>query len=123
MDVSIRRNTADIQSRTEFEVDSSSPIANPASIEVTLEGSVFARSAVNQIIELFEYDNGVWEQVDSRAASRFSDAVAIVPVTGDVSRFVEAGTLNVKARVRYQSANPRQQFSSNTDQFIWTIGE
>lgn len=120
-DVSIQRNSTDIQSRTEFEVSSSSPSASPTSMEVTLEGSVFARSTVTQVIELFNFDSDGWEQVDSRAASRFSDAEVNVQVTGDVARFVEAATLNIKARIRYQSTNPRQQFSSNSDQFVWTI--
>jgi hypothetical protein len=90
---------------------------------VTLEGAVFARSPVNQTIELYDYIAGVWEQVDTRAATRFSDSTVTVAATGDLSRFVEAGTMFIKARIRYQSTNPRQQFSSNTDLFIWTIGQ
>jgi hypothetical protein len=29
----------------------------------------------------------------------------------------------LKARIRYQSQAARQQFSSNTDLFIWSIGQ
>ncbi len=120
-DLSIRRASADIQSRTEFEVKSFSTVANPSSMEVTLEGAVFARSQVNQIIELFNYLTQTWEQVDSRAASRLTDATVTVAATGNLARFVENGTRCIEARIRYQSVNPRQQFSSNTDQFFWTI--
>ena len=122
-DVSIQRATSDIQSRTEFEVKAVSPNATPSSLEVALEGAVFARSTVNQTIELFDYAAGVWEQVDTRAATRFTDSTVTVNATGDLSRFVEAGTMCIQARIRYQSPIARQQFSSNTDQFIWTIGQ
>ncbi len=122
-DLALQRATADIQSRTEFEVKSISPVATPASLEVTLEGAVFARSQVNQTIELFDYVAAAWEQVDTRAATRFMDSTVTIEATGDLSRFVEPGTMYIEARIRYQSTNPRQQFSSNTDQFIWTIGQ
>lgn len=68
-DVSIRRATSDIQSRTSFQVTSTSPIANPGRMVVTLEGSVFARSQVTQSIELYDYNSGSWEEVDSRTTT------------------------------------------------------
>ncbi len=123
VDYRIQRANNDIQSRTEFVVTGTSPTLTPSSFEVTLEGAVFARSTVNQTIELYDYVADQWEQVDTRAASRFSDSTVTVAATGDLSRFVEAGTMCLQARIRYQSLNPRQQFSSNTDQFIWTIGQ
>jgi photosystem II stability/assembly factor-like uncharacterized protein len=122
-DLLIRRATADIQSRTEFQVKSVSPVASPSSLTVTLEGAVFARSQVNQTIELFDYVADDWEQVDTRAASRFGDSTAQVVAIGDLSRFVQPDTMCIEARIRYESVVPRQQFSSNTDQFIWTIGQ
>ncbi len=122
-DLSLQRATADIQSRTEFEAKGVSPMANPSSLEVTLEGAVFARSTVNQTIELYDYVTDAWEQVDTRPATRFTDSMVTVAATGDLSRFVEAGTMCMMARIRYQSPVARQQFSSNTDQFIWTIGQ
>jgi hypothetical protein len=84
---------------------------------------VFARSTVNQTIELYDYVAGAWELVDTRAATRFTDSTVTVAATGDLSRIVDAGTLFIKARIRDQSTSLRQQFSSNTDQFIWTIGQ
>lgn len=122
-DLSIRRAINDIQSRTEFEVKSISPLANPASLEFTLEGAVFARSQVTQTIELYDYVASSWELLDSRNANRFSDTTVTVPATGNLSRFVEAGTMCMEARIRYRSANPRQQFSSNTDRTVWTVGQ
>ncbi len=88
IDLSVNRSSADIQSRTELEIQGTSPIEVPSELEITLEGSVFARTVVTQRIELFDYDLGAWEQVDLRDASRFSDGVVNVSPTGDVSRFV-----------------------------------
>ena len=122
-DYRIARASNDIQSRTEFEVTATSPTDRPNSFEVTLEGAVFARSNVVQTIELFDYDLGVWELVDSQNANRSPspDKVVTIAATGDLSRFVEVGTNQISARVRYRSGNPRQNFTSNTDLFSWTI--
>ena len=122
LDLSIVRSIADIQSRTEFEVASVSPAIIPSSLSVTLEGSVFARSPVNQTISLYDYDLDVWEVVDTRTADHFDDRVDTIVVTGDVARFVETRTNRMKARVLYESPIARQQFGSNTDHFLWSVG-
>lgn len=120
-DVGIQRSTSDIQAMTEFEVKSVSPTEHPAQMEVTLEGAVFARSGVTQTIQLFNYEVGDWETVDSCLAQRLTDSVVNVVLAGDLSRFVEPGTRCIEARIQFRSMSPRQQFSSNTDQFIWLI--
>ena len=106
---------------TELQVKSVSPTADPSSLEVTLEGTVFARFPITQTIELYDYDARVWEVVDSRTASQSGDATAEVEVTGELSRFVEAGTGCIEARIHYKSGVARQRFTSYTDQFTWTI--
>ncbi|MEM7457544.1 MAG: hypothetical protein AAF456_24640, partial [Planctomycetota bacterium] len=104
-----------------LEASTTSPVAMPNFMEITVEASVFARSSVTQTIELFNYDTMAWEQVDSRPASRFSDITVSATPGGDLSRFVEPGTNQTEVRIRYNSASPRQQFSCNVDQIIWTI--
>jgi hypothetical protein len=121
LDYQLRRLSGDVQSRTEFEVQSVSPNAAPVRFEFTLEGSGFFRSDVTQTIEFFDYTQGTWELVDSQPAARFVDSTTIAVGTGDLSRFVEPGTLSIKTRIRYLSAVPRQNFASNTDQTFWTI--
>lgn len=123
VDFAMQRLVTDTQSRTEFEVLGTSPTASPASLEVTLEGAVFARSTVVQSIELWDYTLGDWELVDSRNATNMVDSTATVAATGDLNRFVDQATLSVQARIHFQSLNARQRFASNTDQFIWTIGQ
>jgi glucose/arabinose dehydrogenase len=106
----------------EFQVKGVSPVANPSSFEVTLECSVSPLlSNVTQTIELFDYDDEAWEEVDSRRAGRIDDDTVEVAATGDLSRYVEAGTGCIEARIRFKSNNPRRRFISNTDLFKWTI--
>ena len=123
VDLALQRSNSDVQSRTEFEVLGTSPTASPTSLEVTLEGAVFARSTVVQTIELWDYFAGDWELVDTRNATNMVDSTATVAATGDLSRFVDQTAFAVKARVHFQSLSARQRFASNTDQFLWTIGQ
>ena len=120
-DLSARRRQSDIQSRVFIEFKGLSPTATPASLEVTLEASVFARSTVNQSIDLFNYQTLAWEEIDTRAASRLTDQVTTVMATGDLARFVSPDDGCVLARVRFESLAARQNFSANVDQFFWTI--
>ncbi|MEM7454699.1 MAG: hypothetical protein AAF456_10150 [Planctomycetota bacterium] len=121
-DFSISRNNFDIQSRTEFIAQSISPFTNPNELTIRLEGSVFARSAVQQTVYMYNYVADDWEEVDSRRANRLIDRVDDIVLTGDLSRFVAPATRRIRTRVLYKSDSPRQQFNSNTDMLKWRIG-
>ena len=123
LDLTAIRNSADVQSRVFLELTSTSPTETPSLFAFTLEAAVFARSAVTQSIDLFDYQLASFEEVDVRPANRFTDLVTTVEATGDLSRFVQPSTGEITARVRYESVNPRQQFSANIDQTIWGIRE
>lgn len=129
LDFMMRRRPREVQSRTEFEVMGTSPTADPTSFAVTLEGAVFARSPVVQTIELYDYDAAAWVLVDIRDATKFVDSTVTVTVPNnlmpapDLSRFVGRKSHFVEARIGYQSLNTRQNFASNTDLFVWTIGQ
>lgn len=121
VDYSLQRNIADFQARTEFVVRRSSPTPNPSTFEVSLEGSVFARSPVIQTIELYNYVEGEWEFIDESLATNAIDSTVKATAFGDLSRFVNESNLSVEARIGFQSESPRQRFATNTDQFYWTI--
>ena len=121
VDVSVRRSQSDILSRTEIEVAAASPINNPNSMEIRLEGSVFARSTVTQTVFLYDFSAGDWEQIDSRNASRFTDRTDSIFVGGNLSRFVNQTDGRIRARVRCQALSQRQVFTSNTDSFSWIV--
>ena len=90
-------------------------------MEVTLEGAVFAHSTVVQTIELWNDRLSSWELIDTRNATNMINSTVVVNPTGDLSRFVEQTNRILRARIRIQSLNPRQRFSSNTDLFNWSI--
>jgi hypothetical protein len=121
LDLNARRNNLDVQSRVFVEFLSQSPTELPTRFDFTFEAAVFARSQVVQSIDLFDFQNGVWEEVDSRDASGFSDLVTEISPGGNLARFVQPITLGIKARVRFQSVNPRQKFTALIDQAIWII--
>ncbi|MEM7453008.1 MAG: sialidase family protein [Planctomycetota bacterium] len=122
MDLSASRSQFDTQSRITVSVDAISPTENPSTFSFTLESSVFARQSVTQHLEMFNFDSSSWETVDSRNASRLADSTVTHEATGDLSRFVEPGTMEIETRVRYVSSTARQRFSANIDQMIWEIG-
>ncbi len=116
-----RRETSDTSSNVYVEVRGTSPTPAPTSLEFTLEASVFARSEVIQSIDVYDFNIGAWEELDSRIAARLTDSTVTVSAKGDLSRFVEAETGQLEARCRFQSINPRQQFSASIDQTLWMI--
>ena len=121
IDVVAIRSSADVQSRVFFEFSGISPLENPASFEFSIESAVFARSQVDQSIDLFNFDSNSWEEVYVGIASPFVDDELLAEAGGDLSRFVQSGTRTIEARCRYQSVNPRQQFSANVDRALWVI--
>lgn len=120
-DYIVRRDPTLIAAVVEVEVESTTTIQNPSTLSFTVESSAFFRTNVIESVEFFDYDAGEFVEVDSRHASRFMDSSATVVGDGDLSRFVEDGTGNVKARVLYTSVVPRQRFTVSMDHAFWSI--
>ncbi|MEM7457258.1 MAG: hypothetical protein AAF456_23145 [Planctomycetota bacterium] len=120
-DLSVSRNPVDVQPTISIEFCTQSFISSPDDLTFTLESSVFARANISQEIELFDFSSQQWEQVDMRNASRFGDLTVTVDTSGNVSRFVEAGSRAMKARVTFNSAQPRARFSANIDRVEWNF--
>lgn len=122
VDLTARRSNSDVASRVFIEFKGVSPSDSPSALSFTLEASVFARTNVFQRIDIWNFDDETWDEVDSRIASRLADSSVTVDTTKDLSRFVEPGTNFVRARARFDSENnPRQRFSVSVDQAIWSI--
>jgi hypothetical protein len=105
------------------EVVATSPSATPTDLSFVLE----ARSNtinLNQRVELFNYDTDSYELVDSRTAST-TDASIVIEPAGDVTRFVEPGTNEMRARVGWISQGIISLFpwSIDIDQTGWTISQ
>ncbi len=122
VDVRVSRNRTSLRSRVVYEVSTTSPVASPGAMTITIEESVFSKPTISRTIELFNHSTGVFEQVDVRDAPRLTDRVDEITVTGDPSRFVHSGTLQMTARVRYDGPLDRTNFIVNADQFFWRVG-
>lgn len=122
-DYSFRRNISGVQARTAVIAVGTSPVLNPGTISVTYEGSVFARSGVIQTVEIFDFKQQQWIELDNRSASRFVDSVVQVEAPGDLTRFVDSGTLEVRTRIQHTASQNREHLTVNMDQIIWSISD
>ncbi|MCH8977855.1 MAG: exo-alpha-sialidase [Armatimonadetes bacterium] len=77
---------------------------------------------VTQSIELFNYDSGTWEEVDARPAETV-DSITHVLISVDPGRFIEATTLQVRARIIYQQTGLTLlwPWTASIDRANWTI--
>lgn len=78
---------------------STSPLASPTSFELVMEDRVDI-SGVRRTVDLFNYATNSWEQADLRFSGR-NDATTVVAPTGDLSRFVKPGTMEIRAKIGY----------------------
>ncbi len=114
----------------EFTVDATSPSETPGALEFSYESRTFSFvGAVVQNLELYNYDTAQFETVDSGLSAATDTVVSVTP-SGDPTRFVEAGTAAMQARIRYENAFPFWVFSTQNlylpyrvraDHVFWTI--
>ena len=121
--VQVTRDTSQIQSEIIIEVNSFLAIQSPSSLSLVFEGNVFARTAISQSIELLNFSSGTFEEVDTSSASRFIDRVTIAPTDGNLTRFIESGSGQVIARIRFKAGSNRPQFAANLDQIEFRLQE
>ncbi len=109
-----------------FDSDDDSVVARPwfvlstveAPIQIVIEGTATTGSPlelgfllesrvsilnITQKIELFNYGTGTWEQVDFRFG-KMSDSIVHVLIPVNPSRFINAATLEMKAKVSFKEA-------------------
>ena len=120
LNLTIRRTATQLSPILEIEIDAISPTV-PTTFSILVEAAVFSRRSATQTIELFDFELATWEQVDTRLASRFSDATVEVTLDGDLYRFVETGTGRTRARLRFAGTRTKQSFAANIDQINWQV--
>ncbi len=114
----------------ELTVDGISPSESPSGLEFSYESRAqnFV-GTVEQKIELFNYYSSQFETVDTRLTTPTDTVVSVTP-GGDPTRFVEAGTNAMHARINYQNSLPFWVFSTQNlylpyrvrvDHIFWTI--
>jgi hypothetical protein len=102
------------------------PASSMTDFAFRLEAAMLGGPAgdVKQKIELFNFSTGVFEQVDERAAATSDQVVEITP-TAPFSRFVEAGTNEIRARIKWSTptgfAGAPFNWSVDIDEAVWLI--
>ncbi len=114
----------------QFTVASTSPTSAPSKFEFSYESKALNFvGTVEQEIDLFNYDIGQFETVDTRLATSTDSVVTLTP-GGDPARFVQPGTNAIQARISYQNSLPFWVFNTQNlylpyrvraDQVLWTI--
>jgi photosystem II stability/assembly factor-like uncharacterized protein len=100
-------------------LEATSPSANPAMIEFEVESRVTSDVVID--IELWDFSQSKWVKLHSGAAP-LSDAKIGVVAPGSGSRWVEAGSRKLKARVLWRPApQAARNWLDYLDQCIWKV--
>jgi hypothetical protein len=99
-----------------------SPTTDPSVLSFTLESHVTRIGKIGQSIELYNYEDSEYEEIDSRQATS-TDQVVQVNITSNPSRFINPSTNEMKAQLKYIQTGPVTAYpwSTKFDQTIWTI--
>jgi hypothetical protein len=102
-------------------VRGTAPSAAPVSLSLAIESRIDAAN-VGQTLSLYDYEAGLFEVVDIRAAT-LSDSTATVVPPGDPARFVESGTNEMTLRVTFKAVAPILHFPwrAEIDRVAWTM--
>lgn len=73
------------------------------------------------VLELSERTSNAWSTIDTRAVTMNADSATVASASGDLGRFVQSGTLAVRARLRLKSAGLLNSslWQYRFDQAVW----
>jgi hypothetical protein len=105
-----------------IEFESHLPSDSPAFLGVTLEGHA-STVGLTQTIEMFNWNTGQYQQVDSVAASWNNDSIVTVDLTGNIPDYVQAESGAVKTRMGWKQTGIVLSYpwTINIDQVAWSI--
>ena len=97
-------------------LQSTSPSTSPGNFQFRFESSMVGGPSgdVIQTIELFNYSTNTFELLDTRAVANTDESILISP-GGDLSRFVQSGTDEITASIKWKS----ESFSGTP--FTWSV--
>ena len=104
-----------------FDVKSAVPGGALGEMNFTFESSVRSALPVTQEIYLFDYDLDDYVLFDTRDARVLGDEVVVIEPTGDLTRFVQPGTLCVEARIVYTKQGLARGVQAFIDQAVWNV--
>ncbi len=114
-----------IKQKIDIVLQSTSINASPNQLRFKLEARMLGGPSgdVSQAISLLNYQTGVYDQIDVRAAAN-SDEIVDVTVAGDPAQYVQPGTREVTAKVTWLSdsfSGPPFAWSIDIDQAVWLV--
>ncbi len=96
----------------QVQLSGTSPTMSPANFQFTFTGHVNSIN-LSQSILLYNFNTNASETLNTSAAHSGSDSTITVPPTGDLTRFVNRSTGEVRARVNFSRAG-------RTSLLLWT---
>ena len=118
----VRRGSGPI----EIEMKGTSPVESPKQISITVESrhGLFANfrrpNFVTRQVELFNYDSGQFEVVDTGESSLF-DQTFVIDIDVAPERFIESGTGCVEIRICFLVAGFPKGRQIFIDHFDWKV--
>ena len=105
-------------------LDGTLPSDSPSSLSVMLEATANT-SGISQTIDMFNWNSGMYEEVDVTAAGFNNDLVVTIDVSAGLMDYVQAGTGAVRSRIGWRVVGPIFIFpwTISVDQVVWTVGE
>ena len=103
-------------------LEGTAPTATPSQLKFRLEAHAVNTGVFTQKIELYNYVTQSYELVDTRNAT-MTDTVAEVTLSGDLTRFIQPGTLKMKAQLTWRAGGPVGAFPWRiaADQSVWVV--
>lgn len=103
-----------------LDLSATAPSATLGSLKFVLEGQA-STTGLNQSIDLWDWTTSAWVTIDTRAATMNADSAVVASASGNLSRFVQGGTLAVKARLRLRPAGllNASTWQYRFDQAVW----
>ena len=108
------------QAPVELVLNGTAPTATASRLSFSLVVGATA-NALQQKIELYDYNAGTWELIDTRASTTVDQTVTLdIP---NASRFIEAGTRQMQARLSYKQTGPvfTYPWQVRLDRAHWTV--
>lgn len=101
-------------------VNGTSSVANPSNLELTVTAHA-STPGLTQSVDLWDYQASAWVSASSQAATTLDSTVVSVP--SNASRFVQAGTLAMKARVSWKQTGftLSSSWRAAVDQIGWNV--
>lgn len=109
------------QTPIQIVLDATAPTASPNGFSFSIESSASFGNA-QQKISLYNFNTGLYEELDARLAKTSDDTVSVT-VASNTSRFIQPGTLAIRAFVSFRAVGPSLSFpwSSRIDKVWWTF--